>query len=99
LKLVEVEVKGKLGSIMGIDVHKDVLIYCILIKTKYFEEFQVSNNKGIYVLISTIKRLHVSGVVVESTAQYYFKLIFALIDLDILVLVANPHQIKSRQGK
>jgi transposase len=100
LKLVEGEGRRKSGPIMGIDVHKDVLAYCVLTETKILREFQVkNNNEGINNLIGIIKKLHVSSVAVESTAQYHFKLVFKLIDSDIPVLVANPQQTKTTQGK
>ncbi|MBD3226872.1 MAG: transposase [Candidatus Lokiarchaeota archaeon] len=100
LKLTEGEGRRKSGPIMGVDVHKDVLAYCILTETKIIKESQVKNNKkDINSLIAIIKKLYVSSVAVESTAQYYFKLVFRLIESNIPVLVANPQQTKSTQGK
>ena len=100
LKLVEGEDRRKSGPIMGVDVHKDVLAYCVLTETKILEESNVRNdNKGIDSLIKIVGKLHISSVAVESTAQYHFKLVFRLLDLGFPVLVANPQQTKTTQGK
>ena len=100
LKLVEGEGRRKSGPIMGVDVHKDVLAYCILTETNILDESEVKNDsEGISHLIKLIRRYHVSSVAVESTAQYHFKLMFSFLNLGIPVLVANPQQTKSTQGK
>ncbi|MFX1296607.1 MAG: IS110 family transposase [Promethearchaeota archaeon] len=99
-KLVEGEGKRKNGPIMGIDVHKDVLAYCILTETKIIIEFQIQNDfRGIDHLIALCKECHVTSVAVESTAQYHFKLVYRMLNAGIPVLVANPQQTKSTQGK
>lgn len=100
MKLVEGEGRRKSGPVMGIDVHKDVLAYCILTETKILTEFQIQNNiKGIDHLIALCKKHHVSSVAMESTAQYHFKLLYRMLNVGIPVLVANPQQTKSTQGK
>jgi len=99
-KLIEGEGKRKSGPIMGIDVHKDILAYCILTEQKILAEFTAKNDfKGIDSLIALCRKFHVSSVAVESTAQYHFKLIYRVLDAGIPVLVANPQQTKTTQGK
>ena len=98
--LIEGEGRRKSGPIMGIDVHKDVLAYCILTEKKILKESEVQNRrKGIDQLISLCKKHHISSVALESTAQYHFKLLYRFLDADIPILVANPQQTKSTQGK
>ena len=99
-ELIEGEGKRKSGPIMGIDVHKSMLTYCILTEKKIIEENEVKNNfTGIKILIKLCKDNYVSSVAVESTAQYHFKLLYKFMEENIPVLVANPQQTKSTQGK
>ena len=99
-ELIEGEGKRKSGPIMGIDVHKNMLAYCILTEKKIITEDEVKNDFiGIQGLIKLCKENHVSSVAVESTAQYHFKLLYKFLAENIPVLVANPQQTKSTQGK
>lgn len=100
MKLVEGEGRRKSGPIMGIDVHKDLLAYCILTETQIIREDTLKNDAaGIRRLILQCHQSHVSSVAMESTAQYHFKLLYRLLDAQVHVLVANPQQTKSTQGK
>ncbi|MHA1381667.1 MAG: IS110 family transposase [Candidatus Helarchaeota archaeon] len=99
-ELVEGEGRRKSGPIMGIDVHKDMLSCCVLTEKQVLKELEVQNRKmGIDGLISLCKKLHVSSVALESTAQYHFKLTYKFLEADIPILVTNPQQTKSTQGK
>ena len=100
IKLVEGEGRRKSGVIMGVDVHKNVLAYCIGSETKILKEGTVENSKkAIQGLISTCKRLNVGSVAMESTAQYHFKLLYTVLNSNIPVLLANARQTKDTQGK
>ena len=100
IELVEGEGRRKSGVIMGIDVHKSVLAYCIGSETRILKEGTIGNTKeGIQQLIGLVRRFHGQSVAMESTAQYHFKLMYALLDAQVPVLVANPRQTKDTQGK
>jgi transposase len=98
------------GTIMGVDVHRDVLAYCMITDQELVKEGQLPNTRtiiedeqeqkgGIDQLIGLCKRNQIQGVAMESTAQYHFKLMYALMEKGIPLLVANPQQTKSTQGK
>lgn len=94
------EGKRKAGPIMGVDVHKSVLAYCIVTEANILEEGTRMNTKaGIKKLVATFKKHKVRSVAMESTAQYHLKLAFSFIDEGFDVLVANPQQTKETQGK
>ncbi|MFX0102268.1 MAG: IS110 family transposase [Candidatus Hodarchaeota archaeon] len=98
--LAEGEGRRKTGPVMGVDVHKSVLAYCIVSEVALLAEGELSNDKqGINKLHGIIKRKQVRGVAMESTAQYHFKILYALLEKNVKVLVANPQQTKSTQGK
>jgi transposase len=100
LTLVEGEGRRKTGVIMGVDVHKSVLAYCIGSEASILKEGTVENTKqAIQGLIGTCKRLQVGSVAMESTAQYHFKLLYGMLGAKIPVLVANARQTKDTQGK
>lgn len=100
MKLVEGEGRRKTGVITGVDVHKNVLAYCIGSETSILKEGTVENTKqAIRGLIGTCKRLNVQSVAMESTAQYHFKLLYAVLGAKIPVLVANARQTKDTQGR
>ena len=84
MKLVEGEGRRKSGPIMGIDVHKDLLAYCILTETQIIREDTLKNDAvGIRRLILQCHQSHVSSVAMESTAQYHFKLLYRLLDAQV----------------
>ena len=100
IELVEGEGRRKSGIIMGVDVHKDVLAYCLGNDTQIIKEGTFGNTKKqITKLIKYCKDNFIESVAMESTAQYHFKLLYALLDAKIPVLVANPRQTKDTQGK
>jgi len=100
IELVEGEGRRKSGVIMGVDVHKSVLAYCIGSEIRILKEGTVPNGKeGIQELIRLCQRYQARSVGMESTAQYHFKLLYALLQAHIPVLVANPRQTKETQGK
>jgi transposase len=100
IELVEGEGRRKSGVILGVDVHKTVLAYCFGSETRIVKEDTIGNTKeGIQQLIGYCRRLQVQSVGMESTAQYHFKLLYALLDAQIPVLLANPRQTKETQGK
>jgi len=87
------------APVMGVDVHKDILQGCVLLKRKKIEFSVVNNEEGIYQLISHCRKHAVYGVAMESTGQYHWKLVYSLIRHKINYLVTNPRQIKETQGK
>ena len=98
--LVEGEGRRKSGPIMGVDVHKDVLAYCILTEKKIIKEGEVPNKTpGIQQLITFCKKHHISSTAIESTAQYHFKLLYQFLEANLPILVANPQQTKNTQCK
>jgi transposase len=100
IELVEGEGRRKSGVIMGVDVHKSVLAYCIGSELCILKENTIANTKeGIQQLIKLCRRLQVQSIAMEATAQYHFKLLYGLLDAKIPVLVANPRQTKDTQGK
>jgi transposase len=100
IELVEGEGRRKKGVILGVDVHKEVLAYCFGNDTEIISEGTCGNTtKQISKLIQYCKDNLVQSVAMESTAQYHFKLLYALLDAQIPVLVANPRQTKDTQGK
>ena len=100
IELVEGEGRRKSGVIMGVDVHKNVLAYCIGSELRILKEATLANTKeGIKQLIRLCQQFQVKSVGMESTAQYHFKLLYALLEAHISTLVANPRQTKETQGK
>jgi len=100
IELVEGEGRRKSGVIVGTDVHKSVLAYCIGSETRILKEGTVPNTKdGIRDLIGWCRRYQTQSVAMESTAQYHFKFLYALLEAQIPTLVANPRQTKDTQGK
>jgi len=100
VELVEGEGARKQGAVMGIDVAKDEFQHCIVNENAILAEAEIQYTKaGIKSLITTIKRRKVTSVAMESTSEYHLKLLFALMDAGIDVLLANPQQTKETQGK
>lgn len=100
MDLLDGEGKRKTGPVMGVDVHKDLLTICIVTEKRVLLEIEFKNtNEGIGELLASCKKNKVKSVGMESTAQYHFKLMYALVDANIPFLVANPQQTKSTQGK
>jgi len=84
----------------SIDVHAETLVYAIADPSGIIKKGIVANERG---GIDDLARvLHHHGVVyvaLESTAEYWLKLYWALREHGIHVLVANPRQTKDTQGK
>lgn len=98
--LVEGEGRRKSGPVMGVDVHKSVLAWCVVSEVAVLGEGELPNTlDGIKQLQAVIKKKNVVSVGMESTAQYHFKLLYALIAAGTKTLVANPQQTKDTQGK
>ncbi|HMF31155.1 MAG TPA: transposase, partial [Candidatus Lokiarchaeia archaeon] len=98
--LVEGEGRRKEGAVMGADVGKDALDYCIVTGEDILARGQRPNAKdSIEDIISIARKRHVVSVGVESTGTYHWKLVYALVDAGIPVLLANPRQTKNVQGK
>ncbi|MHA1132023.1 MAG: hypothetical protein ACTSQQ_14595 [Candidatus Helarchaeota archaeon] len=69
IELVEGEGRRKSGVIVGTDVHKSVLAYCIGSEKQILKEGTVPNTKeGIQQLIRLIRRYQGQSVAMESTA-------------------------------
>lgn len=63
-KLVEGEGLRKKGPIMGLDVHKEMIQYCIVSEKQILEENEINNSKnGLKRLVSVIKKRKVSNVI------------------------------------
>jgi len=100
MELVQGEGRRKAGSVMGVDVHKDINYYCILTEKKILAEGSVLNSKeGIFKLIKLCHKYKVVSTAVESTAQYHFKLMYIFLEKKMPLLVANAKQTKNTQGK
>ncbi|NMC08695.1 MAG: IS110 family transposase [Candidatus Lokiarchaeota archaeon] len=85
---------------MGVDVHKSVLAWCVVSEASLLDEGELPNTlEGIKKLQAVIKKRQVDSVAMESTAQYHFKLLYTLIAAGTKVLLANPQQTKDTQGK
>lgn len=98
--LIEGEGLRKQGPIMGLDVHKDVIQYCIVTETRLLEEAELENTKGgLKKLVAILKKRKVRSVAMESTSQYHVKVMYYLLEHEIKILVANPLQTKQTQGK
>ena len=98
--LIEGEGLRKYGPIMGLDVHKDVIQYCIVTEKRILEEDELENTKGgLRKLVKIIKKRKVRSVAMESTSQYHVKVMYYLLENEIKMLVANPLQTKQTQGK
>jgi len=79
LALVQGEGKRKSGPILGVDVHKTLLAFCILSETRVLQEDTVLHTKsGITELIGLCRHYSVRSTAMEATAQYHFPLMFAL---------------------
>ena len=100
IELVEGEGKRKSGVVMGIDVHKNVLAYCVGSEKSILIEGEFQNTKEhIAKIIKICKDYQTKSVAMESTSQFHFKLMYALLHANIPILVANPCQTKNTQGK
>lgn len=98
--LAEGEGRRKSGAIMGVDVSKSILSIAIISETRLLYERNHENSKnGIQKIVTLCHKYHVTSVGLESTAQYHLKLVFELVDKRIDVLVANPKQTKTTEGK
>ncbi len=88
------------GKVMGIDVHLETLAYCLIDDTSILAEGQLPNtNEGIAQVIALCRSYAVISVGMESTAEYWRKLYWALTDATIPALIANALQTKNTQGK
>ena len=98
--LTEGEGRRKTGAIMGVDVSKTILSIAIVSEKRLLYEKNHENSKmGIQRIVALCRKYHVTDVGLESTAQYHLKLVFELVDQRISVLVANPKQTKTTEGK
>jgi len=98
--LTEGEGLRKQGPIMGLDVHKDIIQYCIVTEMRLLEEAELENTKGgLKKLVQIIKKRRVRSVAMESTSQYHVKVMYYLLENEVRMLVANPLQTKQTQGK
>lgn len=94
--------KGKRFNVPvgGIDVHKEVLAVSVADQKGIRARKQFLNEeKGIEDLIRFFKHYSVENAALESTAEYWLKPFWKLNASGVKVLVANPLQTKSTQGK
>ncbi len=85
---------------MGIDVHLETLAYCLIDDASILVEGKLPNtNEGIAQVIALCRSYAVISVGMESTAEYWRKLYWALTDATIPALIANALQTKNTQGK
>jgi transposase len=100
LALVQGEGQRKSGPILGVDVHKTLLAYCIVSETRILQEGIFPNTKsGVIELLALCRHYSVRSTAMEATAQYHFPLMFALQEEGLPFLVANPLQTRETQGK
>ena len=86
--------------VMGVDVHRDTLVWAIADPSGITQEGSLTNDTGgIQTLIATAKMYRVSIVAMESTAELWVPLCWGLQDEGIETLLANPAQLKETQGK
>jgi transposase len=84
----------------GIDVHRSTLVVAIANNKGIKARKSVPNDvEGIRDLIRFFSHHGVSHCALESTAEYWLKVFWLLTRADIKVLVANPLQTKTTQGK
>lgn len=88
------------GAVLGIDVHEECLTYCIIDAKNILKEGEYPNTReGIAELIKLCLQLSVQGAAMESTADYWRKVYWALVNALIPALVANANQTKNTQGQ
>lgn len=108
-KLVRVKEVSKVKSgegirlnepVGGVDVHKRILAVAVASPNGILTEREFMNDhESIDDLIKILLYYKVKHVGMESTAEYWQKLAWKLSDAGFKVLVANPQQTKSTQGK
>lgn len=87
-------------NVAGIDVHKNILAVAIANQSGIVRERSFNNHlEHINDLIAQLAYYKVKYVGMESTAEYWQKLTWKLSDQGFEVLVANPQQTKTTQGK
>jgi len=85
--------------VAGIDVHRDVLWVATATPRGLGEEMSFPNDAAGIAALLQFCRFHAVGhVALESTAEYWLKVCWALRDAGVGVLVANPQQTKATQG-
>lgn len=83
----------------SIDVHEHVLVAAVVTPAGSETKRQFPNAAmGFHDLVRLYHRLGVRHVALESTAEYWLKVFWALHDAGFDVLVANPVQTKATQG-
>ena len=88
------------GSVMGIDVHKEILAVCIVSETNILLEQEITNSfKDIAKISDWCHKYSVRSVAMEATSQYHLKILETLSKANISTLLANPHQTMNTQGK
>ena len=101
LPLVEEEGRRKNGTVMDVDVHKDVLALCIVSGKNILEESGKKNDeKGVKKVIGLCKKFGVESVAMESTAQYHMKLMYALLEGGYRfswLILSRPKRLKGRR--
>lgn len=87
-------------NVGGVDVHKKVLAAAVAGPNGILAEHEFLNvHESIEDLIKLLLYHEVKHVGMESTAEYWQKLAWKLSEAGFEVLVANPQQTKSTQGK
>jgi len=88
------------SEVGGIDVHRSTLVVAIANNNGIKARKSVPNDDdGITDLIRFFTQHCVTHCALESTAEYWLKVFWQLTKADIKVLVANPLQTKTTQGK
>ncbi|MBS3742587.1 MAG: IS110 family transposase [Candidatus Cloacimonetes bacterium] len=89
-----------ISEVGGIDVHRSTLVVAIANNRGIKARKSIPNDEeGIRDLIRFFTHHRVSHCALESTAEYWLKVFWLLTRADIKVLVANPLQTKTTQGK
>ena len=97
---IEGEGCRKKGLVMGIDAHKSILACCIVNQEGIIHEKNYNNTKdSISQIVALSIKKGVESIGVEATSTYHLKIVFAFLDEGIEIVLANPIQLKSTQGK
>jgi len=87
-------------SVGGIDVHKATLVVSVANRNGIQDRRNFLNDEiGIEDLIQFFRYHDVEHAALESTAEYWLKVFWKLSKAEVRVLVANPVQTKTTQGK
>ena len=92
--------KRQRGAVMGVDVHRDTLVWSIATEDGIVNTGLVTGSKeGQEQLLQVCRSSDVRLVAMESTAELWLSFYWRLRDEGFAAIVANPVQTKATQGK